>query len=305
MFKYKKDAKKEPYYYNGRFRFFLDYEEKIYEVNEVTNFKTGNYYIIAFILQIIATFFLKPGYHEFLWQYSKYLEPSEADEINNLKLTIESIEIEGVDYADYECNNCTGKKSSAGSSECFYCKVNSYFDQRTETCVTCPIGTFSFSNAMSVNDCLESQPCSINDYDYTLTDCIDGKQTRKFYYTDPKFCDYQNFKLPVDEKIDCEACKAGQYLAKIPSVIGGTVCKSCETGAYSTLDTLKTSSDKCITCENGKYITKQFLANNNFNSTDYNFINSCYSKKTEDCLHINGFSFQYDSMISVWFYIFL
>ena len=114
--------------------------------------------------QIIATFFLKPGYHEFLWQYSKYLEPSEADEINNLKLTIESIEIEGVDYADYECNNCTGKKSSAGSSECFYCKVNSYFDQRTETCVTCPIGTFSFSNAMSVNDCLESQPCSINDY---------------------------------------------------------------------------------------------------------------------------------------------
>jgi len=45
---------------------------------------------------------------------------------------------------------------------------------------------------------------------------------------------------------------------------------------------------------------KQLLVDRNFNcTTEFDFVNTCYSSKTESCVHINGFLLKSDAIISV------
>jgi len=75
---------------------------------------------------LLVTFDLQEGYHDFLWSYKKYVN---NDNNKLLKVVIKSIEINGIEFAAYECKDCVNSFSLPGSSECHFCKSNTYFDK--------------------------------------------------------------------------------------------------------------------------------------------------------------------------------
>ena len=123
-FKYKKDTVTE-LFQNGRLQFFINHNEELKDEESNSVFKIGKY-SIKFFLKV--SFDLQPGIHDFLWQYTKYYDSANI-KTKQSKIIIEYIEIEGVEYADYECKPCINKMSPVGSSDCYFCKPNQFYDK--------------------------------------------------------------------------------------------------------------------------------------------------------------------------------
>jgi len=87
---------------------------------------------------------LDPGYYTFLWQFVSL--SSEYNQNNTIK--IESITIDRVNDASYECKKCEKGSQIKGSDQCIICGINFYFDESLETCVACPEYTFSDVNSV-------------------------------------------------------------------------------------------------------------------------------------------------------------
>jgi len=120
---------------NGIFKFFINHNKKIEDDRINVHFSTGinNYYYLYNIFIILLVFFdLAPGNHDFLWQYTKYYD-NNTPNTKTVKIEIEKIIIEGVEFSDYECQSCNGMSSPVGSSECYFCKLNQYYDNSQVT----------------------------------------------------------------------------------------------------------------------------------------------------------------------------
>jgi len=157
----------------------------------------------------IVTFDLKSGYHDFLWSYSKYVS-NEANKNSTIK--IKSIQINGIDLASYNCNNCVNSVSASGSSICEYCKANSYYDSKQAKCIECPSNRYSYPNTLSDFECFSKRKCEINDFNSNYTECKDGNRESHFFWNDPLLCDNSGMTLPANKVEKCKSCHNGQFL---------------------------------------------------------------------------------------------
>ncbi len=62
------------------------------------------------------------NYSMYSWFFDAYTLESK-----NLKFQIESLEINGLDDAAYECKECVNSISHPGSGQCITCQENNYY----------------------------------------------------------------------------------------------------------------------------------------------------------------------------------
>jgi len=91
------------------------------------------YFVFVYILFIVNVLFynlesfeLSAGYHNFMWQYGF---DTSVENIGLYKMSIEQIEIEGVENGDYKCNKCEIILNEENNHICHTCEANTYFDK--------------------------------------------------------------------------------------------------------------------------------------------------------------------------------
>jgi hypothetical protein len=233
----------------------------------------------VFLKLTLESYELSPGFHTFLWQYSKRVENS--DDISKLYAKIEYIEIEGVHSADYECKKCIKSSSLEGSSQCEFCQANFYFDESLDKCVKCPEDTYSDHNSVGMSSCKKKAQCLASDYSFTRTEGCFKNNTEIIHYSwnSPKICSSlsNSVLLPAEKFVHCSKCTSGQFLQEEPDN-KKTVCQFCPSGYYSELP----QSSKCKKCDG--YTPKRLLINEIFypnlfpiifnNSTEWTLFNN-------------------------------
>ncbi len=82
---------------------------------------------------------------------------------------------------------------------------------------------------MSEKECFEAFPCGKDDYDFSLTQCVNDKQTKKYKWDEPLLCQKKNMKLPQDEELECLSCIGGYYNKKVKDNTNRTItmCDKC------------------------------------------------------------------------------
>ena len=227
-FKYKKDTKIKNGKISGTFRFFINY---LIEINDVktTEENKEEWNEISFNLQ--------PGYYSFLWQYLKYVDSQESEE---MRLQIAYIEVEGIETAATECKPCKNGFSSEGSDYCDSCEDNEYYDPNSNQCIQCPKGQYS-PFGFGPESCTPFPDCSIENYHVVKSNACNintNKQNISYELINAN-CRENNQDFP--NEIECEICPIGKYLK-----INGEFkeCNYCENGEFSN----KENSDSCQKC---------------------------------------------------------
>ena len=104
-------------------RVFVDYNLELRDVQIANEWKIC---ILLFI--ILAKIKLLKGFHSILIQFAKWID--ESNNSDNIFLKLETIYVDGVRNADYECNKCVNSFSKKGSDSCYFCKSNFYLNER-------------------------------------------------------------------------------------------------------------------------------------------------------------------------------
>ena len=181
LLKYKQDSIFENNSYNGEFKLFLDYE-LIKKDNKNNNewkiiykdFNEGEH-------QIVLSYWFLKGYEE------------------KMKLYISNFEIINYDDNSLICEKCINSISPEGSSKCYSCIENYFFNEKTNKCEKCKENEFSFPNS---NHCQIKENCNI--YDKELIDigkCINGIKILKYKIND--YCIF-NENLQLIEEVKCD-----------------------------------------------------------------------------------------------------
>ena len=242
-FGYKKKSIQDLDSYNGRFQFFIDYEEKVLDKNSSDQLQE-------------FTFNLTAGEHSFVWIYYYYTgekpDPS-------MKLELKFILIDGIEPA-YECIKCERGFSKVGSDHCSLCEINSYFDESSQECKPCKDGEYSYSGQTK---CITKPDCNIYDYELEKGQCVEGKRK-----VEEKLCsmfcvEKGNIDLQREEKCGTKNyCDSGSYKNEKGN------CEFCPTGYYSNSSTLNSNKgndeNTCLECPEGFYAPKVLNITNNF-----------------------------------------
>ena len=182
--KYKKDIIIENGLSNGDLSIYFDYE-LIENVNIDNNFEWE---------YIIKDF--NAGEHEivFFYSYMKNLNKKP------LRLYINQFEIIGLNQVSFTCEKCINSVSPEGSEKCFYCDINSFYDNQLEICFDCPVGEF-FSK--EENKCVKIINCNNFDYEiYNISECVDNVRNISFVPIESSFCRDKDL-LEKNISIDC------------------------------------------------------------------------------------------------------
>jgi hypothetical protein len=274
-FRYKKDTIEDFFMKNGLFILFLDYD-LIYKDNEINS--TWKSFSQP----------LEAGDHNIVFVYDYWINPLNA-ETKKLKLQIESLEITGVDDAAYECTRCIEGISPEGSSECFQCQADYYFNKKKESCEKCPDDTFSFPNSIGKESCQEKKPCDETDYKLiSMSSCENGKRILFYNLTDTSYCINKDSKSSLVKEESCEdfKCQDGYQLIN-------NKCEQCPSGMISN----NLTNFKCSPCNDGKYAANVLLLNN-FHSSRGEFNNTCSSTNDLFCQKVKGWQFNFDHISS-------
>ncbi len=182
LLKYKQDSIIENNFNNGEFKLYLDYE-LIKRDNKQNNdwkivykdFNEGEH-------QIVLSYWFIKGQEE------------------KMKLYISNFEIINYEENSLICEKCINSISPEGSSKCYSCLENYFFNEQTQKCEKCKDNEFSFLNS---NYCQIKEECNI--YDKELIDigkCINGIKILKYKVND-NFCILKdNFQLIEEVKCD-------------------------------------------------------------------------------------------------------
>ena len=191
LLKYKQDSILENNYYNGEFKLYLDYE-LIQRDNKQNNewkiiykdFNEGEH-------QIVLTYWFFKGKEE------------------KMKLYISNFEIINYEENSLTCEKCINSISPEGSSKCYSCLENYFFNEKTQKCEKCKDNEFSLHNS---NYCQIKEECNI--YDKELIEigkCINGVKILK-YKVNENYCFLkQNFQLIEEVKCDINSIIEDEY----------------------------------------------------------------------------------------------
>lgn len=232
-FKYKKDSIREKGRTNGNFRFFLNYLIELND-NSINDSQENEWKEIHYILE--------PGHYSFLFQYLKNLYSIQSE---SLGLTLEYIEIEGVQLHSLQCQPCSSGKSEIGKDHCDRCEKNEYFDTNNKNCNKCPKGTIGSLNGKGIESCKPLSNCTKDNY-YKKISSKCSRTTNKqevTYQLINQDC-IETSPIPNDY-IPCEKCPKGKYWKNLHTELNEYNCEYCPFGTFSSEE----DQDKCIKCE--------------------------------------------------------
>ena len=241
-FNYRKNTVKEKGKINGIFRFFINY---LIEINDNADNSENEYKEVYYLL--------KPGRYSFLFQYLKNINSVESE---NMKLSIEYIEIEGSKVASLECISCENGISNPGSDHCDKCGKEQYFDLTLQQCKQCPEGKIGSHNGVGIESCVPIKECTKNNY-YKKYSPLCNKQTNKQEVSYSLLTsDCIEKEKPSNEYIECEICPKGKYWKKSTDNETLYSCEYCPLGTYTSQD----NQNQCIKCDGSSQTVAYYLA---------------------------------------------
>jgi hypothetical protein len=147
-----------------------------------------------------------------MWVYY-YLNDGKVD---NMKMEIKWIVVDGVREAAKECTKCEKGFSKEGSEKCETCPESTYYDVgkvyyflSQKECIKCKEEEFSFPNSYGSESCLKKNDCNKYDYNLRIGECKEGKSGYEKNITH-HLC---NLKEQNSTSLEpCDKCKLGFYL---------------------------------------------------------------------------------------------
>ena len=232
-FKYKKDSIRENGKINGNFRFFLNYLIELND-NSINDNQESEWKEIHYILE--------PGHYSFLFQYLKNLYSIQSE---SLDLTLEYIEIDGIQFHSLKCQPCLKGKSEIGKDHCDRCEKNQYFDMTKKTCNNCPKGTIGTLNGKGIESCKPLPNCTKENYYRVISNkCSRATNKQEVTYQLINQDCIETSPIP-NEYIPCEKCPKGKYWKDLNTDLKEYICEYCPFGTFSPEE----DQDKCIKCE--------------------------------------------------------
>ena len=182
--KYKKDIIIENGLSNGDLSIYFDYEL-------IQNENIENNFDWEYIIQDFNA-----GDHEivFFYSYTKNINKKP------LRFYIQQFEIIGLNQFSNTCEKCIDSISPEGSEKCFYCNINSYYDNKLENCIDCPFGEFFNKDE---NKCIKIIDCNNFDYEISnISECIDNYRNISFFPINSSLCKNKNL-LEKNIRVEC------------------------------------------------------------------------------------------------------
>lgn len=210
---------------------------------------------------------LSVGYHFVQWVYYKDETVSAGED----KATIQNITITGLTVANLDCRTCApGKYAGSSAAACLDCPSNTYSTGNATECTPCPAGQHSYPASAS---CTGHTNCTSEDYTYTLSQCVNGLQTKTYRWISPPACVTADSTLPPTETISCAPlqCPAGTSLTT-----SGDACAYCADGTANADPT----ATGCAACPSGQLSGSRIAYFNQWDTWYPNFTTGC----TGDCL---------------------
>lgn len=182
ILKYKQDSIFENNLINGEFKLYIDYELIIRENKKNSDWK------------IIYKDF-NEGEHQIVMTYW-YFKNNE-----NMRLYIQNFEVINFDETSITCEKCIFSFSPQGSTNCFSCPENYFYNEISLKCEKCKDGEFSFPNS---NFCRKKEKCNIYDKELIeIGNCVNGKKILK-YKINTNYC-IENDDLKLIEEELCDS----------------------------------------------------------------------------------------------------
>lgn len=167
-FKFKAAQKQNDNFLNGIFEFKID--------GKVMPIQTG---VILSDTWQEYRFQLAKGTHSLEWSYRKVNELQVSED---LLAEIEYIEIRGVKQFNGRCQECYDSISNDNRTKCSHCPRDHYLeiDNNVRSCEKCPDDYYSPANSVGYDSCLPSPPCQVEDYTFTLGECVNKTRQLNF-----------------------------------------------------------------------------------------------------------------------------
>ena len=231
-FQWTVDAEKCPYTECDGFYFEMD-SERLINFTSVMPWTTSR-------------FAVDEGTHSMVFAFSKDFSRSLGDD----QAMLDSLEINGLSYADQRCTGCPqGSFSAAGARTCQLCENNTASNE-VGTANACPSCASDRYALLGATECKPRPQCDENDYEVLYTDCEwTGASFRRSLvprWIDPHVC-AGGVVLPLTESnLECGDCQPG-----FRRLQGYGDCVGCPSGQ-------KAVGSDCQTCNAGSFAPKVF-----------------------------------------------